>query len=62
MSDLPRSRATAEPVVKPLAAQRQRAEALLASFGIGPSYHLTYAEALNAMTLFALNEQRGDRS
>lgn len=43
---------------KPLRAQRNRAEDLLRSFGIGPNYRLTYTEALNAMTLFVLNESR----
>jgi hypothetical protein len=43
---------------KPLTAQRQRAEALLQSFGIGSRYSITYAEAVNAMQLFARSEAR----
>lgn len=43
---------------KPLTAQRRRAEALLQSFSIGPTYKLSYAEAVNAMQLFARSEVR----
>lgn len=53
-------RPTAEPshAPRPLFAQRQRAVDLLHKFGIGEGYKFSYAETLNAMTLFSTTEAR----